>query len=430
MGKFNDVKGSVLKLYDTYSKETNLNFQQITKEIAKDVGIEWDEYFRVKVGRWLAKAGLRTPQTVKSDNDLENETVTETNQYLPTNELTATKPNGQLMSIDEYCEVYGIPREQVRSFKLVTHTGRSYYNIASANLEEQGYEITYEDLKELLFNDFVNIELKPRVTPFPQDKVIVVTLADLHFGAYVDNLAKTREFSIDILANLLHECAVQTNKHSAKEVHVHILGDLIESFTGLNHINSWKGLQKGMIGAEVVKLCTKVIHDNLLSKIDNLKSVKVISGNHDRVTSNRTEDTDGDAANLIAWGLELIGYNVEYDPFVLTHLVDDINYVLLHGHDSISKKSTKDICWDYGKQGKFNFITEGHLHSIIEKLSVAQQKNFQTIKDDAIDHRRMNCPSLFTGNSFSERLGYTSNSGFIISENNGKGIPNVYFYAL
>lgn len=33
------------------------------------------------------------------------------------------------------------------------------------------------------------------------------------------------------------------------EVNILFLGDMIESFTGLNHKNSWKGLQKGMIGA-------------------------------------------------------------------------------------------------------------------------------------------------------------------------------------
>jgi len=27
-------------------------------------------------------------------------------------------------------------------------------------------------------------------------------------------------------------------------------------------------------------------------------------------------------------------------------------------------------------------------------------------------------------------LGYTSESGFIITENNGKGVPNVFYYAI
>ena len=81
-------------------------------------------------------------------------------------------------------------------------------------------------------------------------------------------------------------------------------------------------------------------------------------------------------------------------------------------------------------QGNYNLICEGHLHSIIQKLNVNQRDTYQTIKDDAVDHRRMNCPSFFTGNFFSEILGYTSESGFVITEDNGKGVPNVFYYAV
>ena len=148
------------------------------------------------------------------------------------------------------------------------------------------------------------------------------------------------------------------------------------------------------------------------------------------MTSDNKEDVQGEAANLISWGLELMGYDIEFNPLVLTHTVDGICHILTHGHHGISKKSTKQLCWDYGKKGKFNLICEGHLHSIIQKLSVSSREKFQTIKDDAVDHRRMNCPSFFTGNFYSESLGYTSESGFVIVEDNGKGVPNVFYYAV
>lgn len=363
----------------------------------------------------------------KSDNTI-------TNQYEKKERpkfanCTAIDFDGSIMSIDRYCEVYGIDRSQIRSYKLVTHTGTPFYNIASGNVEEDEGELTHEAIKAYIEQDLANITYRPLVAK-KEKRPIVVHIADLHFGAYIDGLKKTKPFSINILANLLQEVADLTNAEESCEVHVHILGDLIESFTGMNHKNSWKGLQKGMIGAEAVKLCARVLHDNLLSRITNLATVKIIAGNHDRVTSDKEEDTDGGAADLIAWGLQLMGYDVEFDPFVLTHLVDGINYILLHGHEGVSKKSTKEICWDYGVKGVFNFITEGHLHSIIERLSDSQRNSFKTIKDDAIDHRRMHVASLFTGNSYSERLGYTSNSGFMITRNNGKGVPHANLLAL
>ena len=185
-----------------------------------------------------------------------------------------------------------------------------------------------------------------------------------------------------------------------------------------------------MVGAEAVKLVVRILHENFLSKIKNWDKVKVVAGNHDRVTSDNKEDVQGDAANLVCWGLNLIGYDIEFNPLVITHTVGNICHILTHGHHGISKKSTKQICWDYGIQGKYNLICEGHLHSTIQKLNIKQRDNYQTFKDDSVDHKRINCPSFFTGNFFSESLGYTSESGFMITEDNGKGVPNIFYYAI
>lgn len=355
---------------------------------------------------------------------------TQTNQYEKRSPvLSALNPDGSIMTIHEYCQVYGLDPNDVRSYKLISHTGVPFYNIASHTIEPDEDELSIEEIRQAIAGDLAKYKYVPRI-PTGNKKVDVVKISDLHFGAYIDGLIKTKEFSISILADYLNDAVGHINDRNSDIVHIHILGDLIESFTGLNHKNSWKGLQKGMIGAEVIKLCTQVLHTDFLSKINNLGEVKIIAGNHDRLTSDKSEDQDGGAADLISWGLKLIGYSVEFDPLVITHEVDGICHILAHGDKGISKKSTKDICWDYGRQGMFNLVCEGHLHSIIEKLSVAQRSSFKTTKDDAVDHRRMYVPSLFTGNAYSEHLGYTSNAGFVITRNNGKGIPNVHYYAL
>ena len=89
------------------------------------------------------------------------------------------------------------------------------------------------------------------------------------------------------------------------------------------------------------------------------------------------------------------------------------------------------MCWDYGKKGLFNYIKEGHLHSRIMKLDAKQAKNFQMISDDSIDCRRQVCPSLFTGNSFSEYGGWSTLAGYLIQEvnDNGNGV-DVFDFSL
>jgi hypothetical protein len=396
-----------------------LSITAASREACKEYGYPYEDSIRRHFSNHINKVNETT----------ENITYTDTNQYGVDTQLSARKSDGTLMNIEEYCSFYGIPFEQARTYKLVTHTGTPYYNIASNVLSQESY-VSEQELKDLIEDGLESVKLTLKTNATGSNSVGVVKLADLHLGAYVDNLIRTKNFSIDILANKLYDAATEVNKRGYSVVHIHILGDLIESFTGLSHKNTWKGLDKAMVGAEAVKLVVKILHDNFLSRINNLGDVKVVAGNHDRVTSDNKEDVQGGAANLVCWGLELIGHRIEFNPLVITHVVDGICHILTHGHHNISKKSTKQICWDYGVQGMYNLICEGHLHSIIQKLNVNQRDSYQTIKDDAVDHRRINCPSFFTGNFFSESLGYTSESGFIITENNGKGVPNVFYYAI
>lgn len=411
------------EILDLYENEKNKTY--VAQEYCRLNNIEYTDSKRRSISKIINSEVV--------DEDLENSTKSDSNNYSndkqkPQRGFTAINEAGELMPIEEYCTFYGLDITKIRSYKLISHTGQPFYNVV---FYEEVIEpmVTEQELKDIIFEAFKDIKYAP-VTKSTKNKIGVVKIADLHLGSYVDNLIRTKNFSIDILANKLSEAVIDINERGYSTVHVHILGDLIESFTGLSHKNTWKGLDKAMVGAEAVKLVVKILHDNFLSKIVNLGEVKVVAGNHDRTTSDNKEDVQGGGANLVCWGLELLGYNVEFNSLVITHTIDKITHILTHGHHALSKKSTKQLCWDYGIQGNYNLICEGHLHSIIQKLNVNQRDTFQTIKDDAVDHRRMNCPSFFTGNFFSESLGYTSESGFVITEDNGKGVPNVFYYAV
>lgn len=249
-------------------------------------------------------------------------------------------------------------------------------------------------------------------------KVGVVTITDIHFGAYISDLNITPDYNINILCDKLKKSVYKINRLNYDIVELHILGDLIESFTGLNHKNSWKGLHKGMYGVKAIKLFVQVFIENFLSNIRNLNEIKIVAGNHDRVTSDNKEDTDGGSAELIAWGLENRGYKVEFNRSVITHKVNGINHILMHGHLFMSmKKTTQEICWMYGEKGVFNYVKMGHLHSRIKKLSSKQVHSFKMILEDSIDCRAENMASIFTGNGHSEDGGFSTLSGFSICEN-------------
>ena len=413
----------ITKLLEIYEKQSTI--ADTAREYCKLNNVEYNDSVRRKVSKILNKHAV-VLESVTVSNDYKKSPE----EKSPVKTMNAFDKDGNLMNIDEYCKKYHLDRDSVRSYKLVSHTGIPYFNIVFNDNQEDESTISTEDFKSIIQEFFENSPKFENKQSEGKRGTGVVKIADLHLGSYVDNLIRTKDFSIDILCKKLEETAQEVNKMGYSKVHVHILGDLIESFTAKSHANTWKGLDKKMAGAEAVKLSVKVLHEYLLNNIENLGDVKIVAGNHDRITSDNKDDVQGEAANLISWGLELLGYNVEFNPLVITHIVDGICHILTHGHHGISKKTTKQLCWDYGVKGKFNLICEGHLHSIIQRLSIVQRDSLKTITDDAVDHRRMNCPSYFTGNFFSESLGYTSESGFLIVEDNGKGVPNVFNYAV
>jgi len=361
-----------------------------------------------------------------------NQNKTKPVEESPNDESTKHKPfilsawnntNGKILDINEYCTVHNLPRQDVRSYKLITHTAIPYYNIQFREKELDESSLDVEFVK-LHLQNALNFKVDSKEAKLLGENIGVIKIADLHYGALVQNLLRTPDYNPNILAEKLSVAAEKINGRGFDIVHVHFQGDLIESFSGLSHKNSWKSMDVNIIGAQAVKGCVELLHKHFLSKINNVGEIKIVAGNHDRVTSDNKEDENGDAANLIAWGLNLIGYNVEFNPNIISHEVSGVNHIILHGHNIVSKRPTKEIIWDYGKQGMFNLVVEGHLHSIIEKLSVNQRNSFQTTKDDSLDHRRIICPSFFTGNSYSERLNFFSNSGFMIVSAY-EGIPEI-----
>jgi hypothetical protein len=356
--------------------------------------------------------------------EVKNTSTTSANDYKDTFFLSAWCPKtNTILTIKQYCVKYNLPYEDISSFKFLPyHYKEPSYNIVFKDKQIDD-AFNYEELKATLAK-----ELKKTHKPLQLDEQTntegVLKWADLHFGAMIEGLVKTRDFNTQILKDGLLTSVEDFNNIRFAKRHVHIQGDLIESFTGLNHINSWHSMDSKMIGATVIKLCTKLL-DQALSKINNLETVKIIGGNHDRISKDNKEDVKGGAAEIIAYCLELLGYNVEFHPYVISHEVQGICYINLHGDKKVSSKTSEEIVSLYGANGKYNFITEAHLHSAIEKLTAIQRSKYKVIQDDKLMLRRLTLKPFFTGNYYSETLGYNTNAGYSIIWANNKGRPKM-----
>jgi len=93
--------------------------------------------------------------------------------------LSAWDKNGYMMDIDKYCNVYQLPRQDISSYKLVSHTGTPFYNIVFK-------ETFIEEVKSLDIDGIIKKYVKPIVlnvqeiqTNYLFDRLVYT---DVHIG--------------------------------------------------------------------------------------------------------------------------------------------------------------------------------------------------------------------------------------------------------
>lgn len=187
------MKYNLEKIQDIYEIEQNIT--ATAKKYAIEEGIEYNDGLRRSFSNIINKNGI------KSDDDLENNTTTKTNQYdmgdIP---MSALKIDGTVMSISEYCTHYKIPEEHVKSYKLVTHTGIPRYNIASHSLQGDTFNEFYKNLLE----EIKNISTLPKsIKRIVSDKnteefLLVIDPADIHVGKLAQAFETGDEYNSNI----------------------------------------------------------------------------------------------------------------------------------------------------------------------------------------------------------------------------------------
>ena len=242
-------------------------------------------------------------------------------------------------------------------------------------------------------------------------KWLVVPIADLHIGARVENLKLAPDFSPEQARHNLGVIADKINAAGATDVTLAFMGDLIESFTGMNHANSWHQIEYGMIGAKVIREAMSIIEE-FVTKVNNVREILGISGNHDRITASNKEDNRGQVAEIIFYMLNRLYGNVvrvEYEDLIMSRQIDGIQYVLAHGDKKVIREG-KQAVLDHGDSKLFNVILTAHLH---HRQVIADERTFRWI----------GLPSVFSGNRYSEENAWNARPGFQTFENDGTGKP-------
>lgn len=254
---------------------------------------------------------------------------------------------------------------------------------------------------------------------------IVVFLSDFHYGSKVEKILDTPDFNSDILSDKIASIPAIISTFNPKSVHMFLLGDFIESFTGMNHLSTWKELSSW--GFDAVKSVSSILA-SMAARIPGLDYIGIVNGNHDRTTSDHRVDMHGQVGDMIAYilGHTFPDITVRHDPVLLTENIDGVRYLATHGHRGIEKDVHK-LLFNHGEQGVYNFLAVGHKHTRGSKSAPSVSAG---VIADYANYRAVTVPPLFTGNFWSAALGFSSSSGFIVVERSASDKVNLFDFTL
>jgi hypothetical protein len=252
-------------------------------------------------------------------------------------------------------------------------------------------------------------QVKIPISPAKSIGEAVVHVCDIHIGSNIEEVQQTNKitqkaYNEQIARESLMKVSIDANARGAQSVTLVINGDVIETFTGLNHPNSWKNIdRKYGYGVNATILACEILSD-FISSVNNVSEVILVAGNHDRTTASNKEDVDGE---VIQWVHYIINarfgkhMKVSFSNDVYAKKIGNVGFIFTHGHLGVSKKPSANIVLDYGfGEHIYHLVIEGHLHT-------------RKVKDDAANRRVLVAPSIFTGNNYSKQLGFSTLAGYL-----------------
>jgi hypothetical protein len=317
--------------YDEQIKAAYSDGNTKTYHIAKLIlGAEADKY-DLDVFRTYIKRNFST-----TPNDLGNVTTTETKQYNYAAVLSARKEDGGIMSAKEFCQHYGLPYEEAKSYKLLTHTKYPTYNIASHNVNE--------DEREQITPELIEAIVKKHIRPiyFAQPKSIKecnfvdrVVFTDTHIGMEVSSA--TSQYDGDwkpaTILNRFKQMMQMLSKYKrGSELYLIDLGDYMDGYDGFTARKEHK-LPQCMDTQEAFDLgveCKLLILDAAIQMYDHVTLDNVCNDNH-----------GGSFAYLVNSAVEKIalhryGKNVQvrnHRKFINHYIIKNRAFVFSHGKD-------------------------------------------------------------------------------------------------
>jgi len=392
--------------------EGRTDWSNIAREILIEYrGFDFDEssvdLFRTYIKRRFESNSKYDLYNLSKYNELASDisnpvdtTVTVTNQYDEPSPFVITAwddVTGKMMDIMEYCDRYSLPYEDISSYKLVTHTGTPYYNIAfKSNILTQEVSSVEDAIIRAVDSmiDYPMIEsVRKRNGDEGHNNFTRLIFSDTHIGM------ETNSEGIAMYATPWNEnTIIETFSRIANDVldnrkgnilYIDDLGDFLDGYDSLT-TRGGHALPQNMSNIEGFEVGLRI----------KLTLIKVLQPFFNKIVChnvcNTNHDGDWGAALNIAFKstIDAMFSNVEVfniNSFMGHYFVGDHAFILCHGKDKKNLKFGFKPVLDskqiehienyinfHGIYTKAKYIefSKGDSHQLIRDWSTAQGFNY------------------------------------------------------
>jgi len=207
---------------------------RIKEEIAVKLGLQTNKSKRYRLSEDQEKQFLKISE---DELTVSSTSKTSPNNYKPKQSFVLSAWNsktGLMMDINEYCEARGLPRGDITSYKLISHTGVPFYNVV---FKQNNEAISDIDFKGVIENVLESIKVKKQHhidEPLDSSKFTRLLFADTHIGMETNSegtaMYSENWKSSDIMESMIAMCVAVIENKVGDTLYIDELGDFLDGY--------------------------------------------------------------------------------------------------------------------------------------------------------------------------------------------------------
>lgn len=406
--------------------ELYLQKQNITQsciDACKEFNVDYNDSLRRSFSKKLKNLGLTSENTTDSNN-YSNDKEKEPKGF------TAIGPDGRLMSIEQYCEYYGLDVKKIRSYKLISHSGIPFYNVVFytseeeviLNFEDSFEEIVKKHIKPVTFEDFKTYKT--------EDWFDRLVYTDTHIAMDVngkdgDSLYEGKWDREEVLKRLYKMISHVKEFSTSNTLIIDDLGDFMDGL-GANTTRKGHELPQNMNDKEAFDLALEFkiyLVDALIDNYDTIVCNNITNDNHSGVFSYFVSQA---VKNILEAKYPKKVYVNSIKRFIHHYSVGNHTFVISHGKDIGEQKFGFKPKLDAIQAEKIDQYCKEHKLYNGNFIEFSKGDSHQAIYDDTTsnDFSYYNYPAFSPPSNWVKTNFKNSKSGFnffnISKENNTK----------